>query len=179
MGGLEAGVTVYEPLSRYFSDDVLLQILRACARDTYEVWTPHPQYRAYEVSSQGRVYSCRRHRILKPYLVNGYARVKMPDRARKVHQLVLEAFIGPRPEGFEACHYDGDKQNNRLMNLRWDTPAANRDDRRRLAWAVRSAAVEERNRLRRERLRAALGQLEGEAGMCSDLPRRLVEEYLR
>lgn len=44
---------------------------------------------------------------------------------RLVHKLVLEAFVGPRPEGMEACHYDGDKANNALSNLRWDTKHAN------------------------------------------------------
>lgn len=47
-----------------------------------------------------------------------------------VHVLVLEAFVGPRPDGMEGCHNDGDPSNNRLSNLRWDTPLANWSDRR-------------------------------------------------
>lgn len=50
---------------------------------------------------------------------------------RRVHHLVLEAFVGPRPSGMVCCHYDGDPANNRLDNLRWDTPKANSDDKRR------------------------------------------------
>lgn len=46
-----------------------------------------------------------------------------------VHQLVLEAFVGPRPQGMFACHDDGNPANNRLENLRWDTPAANSADK--------------------------------------------------
>jgi len=46
-----------------------------------------------------------------------------------VHRLVLEAFVGPRPSGLQACHADDDKDNNRLSNLRWDTPKANSQDR--------------------------------------------------
>lgn len=46
-----------------------------------------------------------------------------------VHKLVLQAFVGPRPEGMEACHRDGDRTNNSLSNLRWDTRRANTDDR--------------------------------------------------
>jgi hypothetical protein len=38
---------------------------------------------------------------------------------RMVHNLVLEAFAGPRPEGHEADHIDFDRANNRLENLRW------------------------------------------------------------
>lgn len=45
-----------------------------------------------------------------------------------VHVLVLEAFVGPRPDGLFCCHNDGDPGNNRLENLRWDTRSANNID---------------------------------------------------
>lgn len=46
-----------------------------------------------------------------------------------VHVLVLEAFVGPRPPGMEACHDpDPNPTNNRLSNLRWDTKSANQRD---------------------------------------------------
>lgn len=45
-----------------------------------------------------------------------------------VHVLVLDAFVGPRPKGMEACHNDGDGTNNKLSNLRWDTHKANIQD---------------------------------------------------
>jgi hypothetical protein len=48
--------------------------------------------------------------------------------ARLIHQLVLEAFVGPRPPGLICCHWDGDLTNNRLENLRWDTYKSNCDD---------------------------------------------------
>jgi hypothetical protein len=48
---------------------------------------------------------------------------------RYVHNLILAAFVGPRPKGMQACHNDGDTTNNRLGNLRWDTPKANMRDR--------------------------------------------------
>lgn len=48
---------------------------------------------------------------------------------RSVHRLVLEAFVGPKPPGMEGCHFpDPDPANNRLSNLRWDTPRANSVD---------------------------------------------------
>lgn len=47
-----------------------------------------------------------------------------------VHQLVLMAFEGPKPDGMEGCHYpDSDKTNNRPENLRWDIHAENGKDR--------------------------------------------------
>ena len=42
-----------------------------------------------------------------------------------IHRLVLEAFVGPRPDGYDACHNDGDRDNNHISNLRWDTRSAN------------------------------------------------------
>lgn len=47
----------------------------------------------------------------------------------KVHRLVLDAFVGPRPAGMECCHNDGNKNNNDISNLRWDTPRSNHADR--------------------------------------------------
>lgn len=46
-----------------------------------------------------------------------------------VHRLVLEAFVGPCPEGMECRHGpDHDKLNNNLMNLRWGTHQENVTD---------------------------------------------------
>jgi hypothetical protein len=44
---------------------------------------------------------------------------------RRVHRLVLEAFVGSCPPGMECCHNDGNPRNNRLDNLRWDTRSSN------------------------------------------------------
>lgn len=43
-----------------------------------------------------------------------------------VSTLVLEAFVGPRPKGYECCHFpDPNPLNNRLNNLMWGTPQEN------------------------------------------------------
>lgn len=39
--------------------------------------------------------------------------------------MVLEAFLGPPPDNYHGCHKNGDRLDNRLANLRWDTPAGN------------------------------------------------------
>lgn len=79
------------------------------------------------VSCRGRVRG-KRGALLKPRTnpFTGYVMVSN----RYLHQLVLCAHRGPRPVGYQACHNDGDKQNNVLSNLRWDTPSANQADRR-------------------------------------------------
>lgn len=113
-----------------------------------EEWRPVLGWEGlYEVSDLGRVRSLSRGgyrgRIIKPYLNRkDYPRlmVALCDGKRKhggrqafptVHRIVLEAFVGPRPDGMEACHYNGDACDNRLKNLRWDTKMGNVADRRR------------------------------------------------
>lgn len=47
-----------------------------------------------------------------------------------LHKVILEAFIGKRPEGMESCHNNGDRLDARLENLRWDTRSGNHKDKR-------------------------------------------------
>lgn len=56
-------------------------------------------------------------------LVGLYKSGKVTNRS--LHTLVLEAFTGPRPDGMEGCHNDGDPSNNSIGNLRWDTRKGN------------------------------------------------------
>lgn len=52
------------------------------------------------------------------------------QHTNRVCRLVLLAFVGPCPEGQEACHDpDPNPMNCRLLNLRWDTRSENRLDR--------------------------------------------------
>lgn len=54
-------------------------------------------------------------------------RFKRPGKYQTyyVHRLVLHAFVGPPPAGFECAHLDGNKNNNSLDNLRWVTRREN------------------------------------------------------
>ena len=109
-----------------------------------EIWKPIPGFEgSYEVSDHGRVRSLDRlgvdgRRIkgkMRKIGVNthGYLRVSLSrdhdKRYYLVHRLVLEAFVGPCPDGMEGCHNDGDPTNANLYNLRWDTRSANMYDK--------------------------------------------------
>jgi hypothetical protein len=108
----------------------------------------------YEVSTHGRVRSIDRivlsvsksgklvqtpHRgkLLNPVFNNyGYLTVwiRPPDqvckrRRMQIHRLVTAAFVGPCPAGMEVCHNDGDRSNNHLWNLRYDTRSGNHLDK--------------------------------------------------
>lgn len=74
-------------------------------------------------------------RTLIPYFKDGYRVVSLSmkdyhKRAKKfkVARLVLFTFRGPAPMNTEACHNDGNRGNDKLSNLRWDTKAANSSD---------------------------------------------------
>lgn len=69
---------------------------------------------------------------------NGYLGINTAGNTiRYVHAMVLEAFIGPCPDGLECCHNDGVRTNNALTNLRWDTHASNTEDSRQHGTMVR------------------------------------------
>lgn len=101
-----------------------------------EKWLPVVGWEArYEVSDQGRVRSVGPRGRVRALTAgsHGYLALNLSDGSRRatrtVHRLVLEAFVGPCPDGMEACHADADRHNNRLTNLRWDTTKANAADR--------------------------------------------------
>lgn len=112
-----------------------------------EEWRPIAGYEGvYEVSDQGRVRSLDRLvRANSGWRSTGiryftpspsgknrkYKKVLLrnPKKQYLVHRLVLEAFVGPRPDNCEARHLDGDPSNNRLDNLAWGTKAENEADK--------------------------------------------------
>ncbi|WP_084978779.1 NUMOD4 motif-containing HNH endonuclease [Prescottella equi] len=111
---------------------------------TPESWCPVPGYEGYyEVSNLGQVRGLDRYgsdgrrvagRVLKPAAHHRdrhrWVNLSRDGVARPhfVHRLVLEAFIGPCPEGQVACHWDDDPDNNSVDNLRWGTLKDNARD---------------------------------------------------
>lgn len=108
-----------------------------------EVWKKVPNFEDYEVSSFGNVRSYRPRcgkgpslstpRPVKPTLIKNkpYYQLTLCDgvggyKQVRLHMLILEVFIGPRPtKEHECCHNDGNPNNNFLENLRWGTKKEN------------------------------------------------------
>ncbi|MFL1432774.1 MULTISPECIES: HNH endonuclease [unclassified Nocardiopsis] len=86
----------------------------------------------YEVSNLGRVRSwtsVSRGQVIKPQPhQDRYLAFWTGPKLRLLHRVVLETFVGPRPDGMVCRHLDGDRMNCRLDNLRWGTAAENMRD---------------------------------------------------
>jgi len=108
-------------------------------------WKPINRFPGYEVSNYGDVKSIDRvintsrgprrikGRNLKVIKISDDSEYRGVDLGRGnrmlVHRLVLEAFIGPCPDGLVCRHLDGNAANNNLDNLAWGTPEENMQDR--------------------------------------------------
>ena len=93
-----------------------------------------PSFRNYVVDKMGNVYSRNHGKILKPSLKDGYPYVTLFQNNKRyyksIHRLILETFRGKCPEEMEACHNNGNKLDNNITNLRWDTHKNNCADRK-------------------------------------------------
>ena len=123
------------------------------SRDNNERWLPIPDWEGlYEVSDMGHVRSVdrwvyahygpvgnyegrfRRGKTLKATVDSkGYPYVTLcrgqEDRQRiGVHALVMRAFVGPRPDGMEVRHLDGNSSDPKLLNLAYGTRSENAQD---------------------------------------------------
>jgi hypothetical protein len=104
--------------------------------------TPIPNWPEYTINHQGEIKritggcGAQVGKTLKwTILKNGYAKVALcKDSCRTeylVHRLMAMTFLGD-PQGFDVCHYDGNKLNNCIENLRIDTRKGNMQDQIRM-----------------------------------------------
>jgi hypothetical protein len=135
----------------------------------------------YYASSSGRIYRDTGGGLIRVRLSlrhDGYLQVAGKDMGgHKVsvlaHRAVAEAFLGPCPAGMQVCHWNGDKADNRIDNLRYDTPKANAIDSLRLG-ATRAGEAAPQAKMNSLQLRVA-GRLR-EYYLCT---LREIGEYLR
>lgn len=109
-----------------------------------EVWRAIVGYPSYEVSNLGRVRSLKhsppmilklskkveKRRPSKPTYLRIGLKNSAGQKNKRVHRLVLEAFVGPAPsEKHIGAHIDGNSMNNWLENLKWSTQKENEADK--------------------------------------------------
>ena len=108
-----------------------------------------PGFPGYRVGDDGSVWTCRERvanstgriqfalgsswKPMRPGSSQGHCLIVVLFRnnkrfTRRVHRLVLEAFVGPRTEGTECRHLNGDPFDNHLENLKWGTHLENMQD---------------------------------------------------
>lgn len=156
-----------------------------------EIWKDIPGYEGrYQASTEGRIRGVDREqtstdkngrsarRFIKGRVLstcpgsNGYPYVglrKTQDAGNAtfcpVPHLVARTFIGPRPEGLVICHADGNKNNNRLDNLRYDTQTENNLDKYRIGGKCGKLSIDQvkdiKQRLARGESKSSIGRAFG------------------
>lgn len=103
-----------------------------------EKWRAVPEWPEYHASNLGRVKrvkaatGTRPGKILKPSnSKDGYLRVSLSRPGNRqcmtLHKLIAVTFLGINARN-DVCHFDGNRKNCRLSNLRYDTRKGNMQD---------------------------------------------------
>jgi hypothetical protein len=113
-----------------------------------EIWDFVPGYSDYMVSSKGRAANCPYGvwRLARLMWIGGGGknckylgfRVKVARNKYKyirIHTVVAELFIGPRPPGMLVCHKEDDRNKNSVDDLYYGTHGDNIRD----WWRIRTA----------------------------------------
>jgi len=103
-----------------------------------EAWKPIPSFPLYEASTDGTIRRIKTGKVLQPtlsdpayYVVGLYREGSQKVYAKRVHSLIAETFLGPRPSGLNVLHGPGGALDNRLANLSYGTQRQNMLDKER------------------------------------------------
>lgn len=99
------------------------------AKINKEIWKPIPGHEnRYDASTTGQVASRwgDKRKVIKYWLNwNGYALIDLRKKKIALHRVIALTFHGPCPEGLECCHLNGNKLDNRPVNLKYVTRKEN------------------------------------------------------
>ena len=126
---------------------------------------PIPSNNDYYADEDGHIYFLKNgeYREVKPFPHKAGAqhlqitlRYNGKRKNKFVHHLVLETFVGPKPECGLARHLNDDGGDNRLVNLCWGTYQENANDR--VEWSDKANIFSASNIGRTKLLISKMGQ---------------------
>ena len=89
--------------------------------------TPHPTIPGLYLTRDGKVFA---ELTISHHGYGGYSYVRLVGgQMIRIHTLMAETFVGPRPLGQGVRHLDGNPVNNSPENLAWGTQAENMQDK--------------------------------------------------
>lgn len=92
---------------------------------------PIPGFDGYFANADGRIFSSKRGRYMRPSTNSSGYKVSILNRKQVlVHRMIALAFIGCPPSGHQCDHINRIRTDNRLCNLRYVTVSENRMNRR-------------------------------------------------
>ena len=77
----------------------------------------YKEYNGYYVTDQGNIYN-KTCKLLKGKLYNGYRFYNIKGKMKSGHRIVWETFVGEIPDDYEIDHINGNRDDNRLLNMR-------------------------------------------------------------
>lgn len=82
-----------------------------------------PEFPDYSITEDGKVWSHRRNKFLKPFIRNGYYSINLGETGRNktIHRIMATLFISNPYNKPCVNHIDGMRTNNSIDNLEWCT----------------------------------------------------------
>ena len=118
----------------YYGDYVYPEEFRTCGHED-EQWMPTDCTRDYWVSTEGRVWSAKTQKFMKPKQLDGHGHVgigmydgKSHVTYKYLHRLMAEAFLPNPNNGPVVRHLNDDPKLNQIDNLAWGTQKDNMRD---------------------------------------------------